>query len=450
MPRRRALHERRRWNRRGSRFDLNPLMVVPLGRDYRGLIVDQMNFMPPTRPEPAWVAFSGERSDFERLIIRGALLEVVTAGFYRFWLATDMRRHLWSHTSVASDALEYTGRAKELFIGFLFAMAILMPIYVAYFLIGLEAERAKAFASLPLFLFFYLFGQFAIYRARRYRLTRTVWRGARFSMDGSGWAYAVRAALWSVPTILTLGLVLPWREAALERYKMRHCHYGDLSGSFEGRGWDFFKRGWWLWLIAMALIVAITTLLANSPHEVQHQGARTVVKWHNATASFLSLVLLLALPFLYGFFKAVEWRWWVAGVCFGQVQFQSALPMRAFIGLYWKVIGWGLLLAAAVGVFVGGTVAIVAYITQAPMMSLLGPGVHSGLAVLIPAVLGYLLFILAINAVLRINLQRDVWARVAESTVVYYLDTAEDVASTGDLASALGEGFADGLDVVGF
>jgi uncharacterized membrane protein YjgN (DUF898 family) len=77
-----------------------------------------------------------------------------------------------------------------LLIGFLFALAILVPIYLAYFMVGVEVERAKAFASLPLFLFFYLFGQFAIYRARRYRLTRTVWCGVRFWMSGSGWAYA--------------------------------------------------------------------------------------------------------------------------------------------------------------------------------------------------------------------------------------------------------------------
>ena len=90
------------------------------------------------------------------------------------------------NTAVEGDAAEYTGTAKELLIGFLFALAILTPIYLVYFLIGLEAERLQAFASVPLGLFFYLFAQFAIYRARRYRLTRTVWRGVRFWMTGSG------------------------------------------------------------------------------------------------------------------------------------------------------------------------------------------------------------------------------------------------------------------------
>ena len=110
-----------------------------------------MSFVPQPPPlPPAPVSFSGQRGAFVRLVSRGAALELVTAGFYRFWLATDIRRHLWSNTEIDGDAAEYTGRGKELLIGFLFAMAILVPIYLAYFLISIEAERLKAFASIPL------------------------------------------------------------------------------------------------------------------------------------------------------------------------------------------------------------------------------------------------------------------------------------------------------------
>src|ERR1700733_9720251 len=207
--------------------------------------MNQMSVVAPTpAPPPALpLACSGDRGEFRRLVTRGAALELVTVGFYRFWLATDIRRHLWSHTEIDGDAAEYTGRGKELLLGFLFALAILVPIYLAYLLVSIEVERVQGFGSFPLLLAFYAFGQFAIYRARRYRLTRTIWRGVRFWMDGSGWAYAGRALLWGCLVILTLGLALPWREAALERYKMRHSYYGDLQGSFEGRGWEFFKRG---------------------------------------------------------------------------------------------------------------------------------------------------------------------------------------------------------------
>src|SRR5665213_2389102 len=273
--------------------------------------MNQMGFA-PHRPVPVAASFAGDRGDFRRLVVRGTGLELVTVGFYRFWLATDIRRHLWSNTDIGDNAAEYTGNGKELLLGFLFALAILVPIYLVYFPIGLEAERAKAFASIPLVLFFYLFRQFAIYRARRYRLTRTVWRGVRFWMSGSGWAYAARAALWGILMIFTLGLILPWREAALERYKMRNSHYGDLQGSFEGRGWEFFKGGFWIWLVAIASIVVFIV----------------VALLHTYVPGFVVLLMMLAAPFLYGVFKAVEWRWWLSGIRFGEVRLESGLTRR--------------------------------------------------------------------------------------------------------------------------
>jgi len=376
--------------------------------------MNQMAVVPPALPGS--VSFSGKRGDFRALVTRGALLELVTVGFYRFWLTTDIRRHLWSDTAVDDDAFEYTGRGKELLVGFLFALAIIVPVYLAYFLISVEAARFKAFASFPLLAFFYLFGQFAIYRARRYRLTRTVWRGVRFWMTGSGWAYAAYAALWGALVGLTLGLMLPWREASLERYKMRHTYYGDLQGSFEGRGWDFFKCGWWLWLLAP-----------------------------------IALYVFPLAPFVYAAFKAVEWRWWLSGMRFGGVRLESTLPRGALIGLYWKVIGWIVLLALAFVVYLAICAGLVASMSAAPLNQFFAPQVFlKSIPLLVLAGIGYLAFALAINVVIRIYLLRDLWVRVLASTNVHGMEAAANVSAKGELASALGEGIADGLDVAGF
>src|SRR5712672_1539523 len=361
----------------------------------------------PLHPPPLPVSFSGDRGEFRRLVVRGAGLELITVGFYRFWLATDIRRHLWSNSHIDGDAAEYTGRGRELLIGFLIALAIIVPVYLAYFLAGLEAERYKAFASIPLLAFFYLFGQFAIYRARRYRLTRTVWRGVRFWMSGSGWAYAARAALWGLLMILTLGLILPWREAALERYKMRHSYYGDLQGSFEGSGWELFKRCWWLWLL--------------SP---------------------LAIVLFPLAPFFYAEFKAREWRWWLSGIRFGGVSLESALPRTAFYGLYWKLIGWFMLLSTAMGIFIAVLGFLLTKMTGADLADSATPVTLSqSLPLVIVGAIGYLALILSLNVVMRLYLQRDVWARVSETTQLHGIEAAANVAARGDPASALGEGF---------
>jgi uncharacterized membrane protein YjgN (DUF898 family) len=374
----------------------------------------------PSRPRPpplpAAVSFSGHRGEFRRLVTRGAGLELMTAGFYRFWLATDIRRHLWSNTDIDGDAAEYTGRAGELLIGFLFALAILVPIYLAYFLISLEAERNQQLSSSPLLVLVYAFGQFAIYRARRYRLTRTMWRGVRFWMDGSAVSYAGRAALWGALVVLTLGLALPWREAALERYKMEHSYYGDLQGSFEGRGWEFFKRGWWLWLLAP-----------------------------------IALYVSPLAPFVYGAFKAVEWRWWLSGIRFGGVRLESTMPRSALIGLYWKVVGWGFVFAVVFIAYLLISAALVASLSGMPFGQFIKPQVMlRSIPLLALSGLGYLVVLLAVNVVMRVYLLRDLWVRVLASTTVFNIQAAANVAARGELANALGEGFADGLDVAGF
>jgi len=62
----------------------------------------------------------------------------------------------------------------------------------------------------------------------------------------------------------------------------------------------------------------------------------------------------------------------------------------------------------------------------------------------------YLALVLCIGVVIRVYLTHGVWERVVTSTTVHNLNRADDVRVTGALASALGEGFADGLDVAGF
>ena len=371
--------------------------------------------LPPPLP-PTRVDFTGNRTEFRKLVTKGALLELVTFGFYRLWLVTDIRRHLWANTAIDGDAAEYTGRAKELLVGFLFALAILVPIYLAYFLVGIEFERWQGFASTPLFISFYAFGQFAIFRARRYRLTRTVWRGVRFWMDGSGWAYSLRAMLWGLLVFLTLGLALPWREAALERYKMQHTHYGDLRGDFEGDGWTFFKRAWWLWLL--------------SP---------------------IALLIFPLAPFFYAEFKAREWRWWLDGIRIGGVRLSSNLPHDAFYGLYWKVIGWWTLLSMAFSAYLGGGALLVVTLSGVSADQLFGSDdAAKSIPMVVMMVIGYFALALAINIVMRVYLQRDLWAKVLETVKVHNIAAAADVRGSGQLASALGEGFADGLDVAGF
>src|SRR5262245_32223525 len=209
-------------------------------------------FRLPTGP----IQFLGFDRDYWRIWIRGSMLLAVTLGIYRFWLTTDTRQFLWSNTEVLGEPLEYTGTARELLIGFLIAVAILIPFYALLFLLALSVDQLRELAGLVGFALATVLGHFAVYRARRYRLTRTVFRGVRFHQTGSAWLYAVMAVLWWTLVILTLGLAYPIALSRLERFKMRNTWLGNLQGRFEGSAAGLFIRGLFMWLVVVGPLIA--------------------------------------------------------------------------------------------------------------------------------------------------------------------------------------------------
>ena len=165
----------------------------------------------------------------------------------------------------------------------------------------------------------------------------------------------------------------------------------------------------------------------------------------------IALVLFPLAPFLYAEFKAVEWRWWLSGIRFGDVRLESTLLRRALYGVYWKMIGW----FALVSIISTTYFAFCAFLfTKTNGITQNHPVTPDMLTKSVPifimAGLGYLAFVLTLNVVMRVYLLRDVWAKVVATVQVHGIEAAADVAAKGDPVSALGEGFADGLDVAGF
>ena len=176
-----------------------------------------MNFVEaPARRRPACpsrragVHFVGDRRAYWRLLIRGAALLAVTLGIYRFWFATDMRRFLWSNTEIAGETLEYTGTPIELLIGFLIAIALLVPLYRAFAVAGLElgiSARSPAslgFVALPLR---------SVRGLSRPPLSPHPHRLSRRPLPPGRLGVALcrpRSFWWAVLILLTLGLAYPF------------------------------------------------------------------------------------------------------------------------------------------------------------------------------------------------------------------------------------------------
>lgn len=413
----------------------------------------------PVEPAPKApvdrIAFVGNRRAYWGLIIRGTLLQALTLGLYRFWLFTDMRRFMWASTSIDGESLEYTGTPTELLIGFLMAIGILVPIYGLIFVATLEFGAISQFSSLIGVVALAIFGQYAAYRTRRYRLTRTLLRGVRFHQTGSGWIYAFKSFGWTILNWLTVGITYPWSVADLERYKMRHTFYGNVRGQFVGKGSRLFAAGIAIWLAIVIPFVGgpITgakmidwTAVAHA-FQTKDKAAMTALFANTDFAIALALAYggvvvagLLAIV-LYPAFQAIVMRWWLAGLQLGGATAASDLRIRKYYGAYGRYILYvlGFILAMGLLVGIGRAAATAMGIDFATVFS--ANSTFTSMA----AVGWYVAFIMVTSAIFQVVIKFRMWQIAAQSVTVTNLASLENVQASNASSSAVGEGLTDAL-----
>jgi uncharacterized membrane protein YjgN (DUF898 family) len=395
---------------------------------------------------PVRLHFTGDRDAYARLMIRGAVLLAVTLGIYRFWLFTDMRRFLWENTEIGDESFEYAGTAIELLLGFLLAIGILIPVYALLFLgkLGLGADgrvsTVVAFVSLA------GFGQYAAYQARRYRLSRTVWRGLRFHQTGSPLRFAVWAVMWSIMVAATLGLLYPWMQANLERFKMRNTFYGDLGGSFAGSGTRLFGRGILMWVVTVLPLVYVAAHAAvfvdwaavgragglrNQPLVALQQidsfmaAARLFIA--GLTWSVFSAIIL------YPAFQATVMRWWLSGLRLGGAAAASDLPKHRFYAVYLRFVLFVFLFSIVFILF-----AVVAAAVDRAVLS-------SATVVAGATTVAFVVYVLGCSTLYQVIVKLALWRTSVESVAVSGFAQLGRAHASEATSSAMGEGLADAL-----
>ncbi|KMO39322.1 hypothetical protein VQ03_15875 [Methylobacterium tarhaniae] len=415
-----------------------------------------MNFATPgPTQQGAPVTFDTRLDGLTWLALKGFLLSFVTFGIYRFWYMTDLRRFFWSRTAIDGSPAEYTGTGKELFLGFLVALAILVPIYLGLFAVSLAFPALAPFSVAISFVTLFVLGQYAIYRGRRYRAMRTLWRGIRLGQDGSALAYAARAAGWWLIVYLTFGLAFPFMRASQERYRVDHTLIGTSRLSSEARGRSVLGPWLLLYLVGLGPLIGlgIAILVASDfslPADLivpkpGGKASETILNpayadttiGHLANALFFTaLVCIPAALMLIPYYRASEARAFAGAIRLGGARLASTLRARSF---YRPYIVYALSLVGAVLVL-GLGVGLLGLATQG-----------SGLGALHWLVILAYLAITPLFTVLYVRMvQARLWAAVATSlTVVNPEELSAVLASARRAGSGLQEGLADALDVGG-
>lgn len=202
-------------------------------------------------------SFHGAGGTLFGIHIVNTLLTLVTLGVYYFWAKTRLRQYLFSQTEIEGDRFAYHGTGRELLLGTLKAVLVFgVPIFllnVVRDVLDVPVLVKVGAGLLSASLLFVLF-PVAMVGARRYRLSRTSWRGIRFSFRGRAWEMMKIFILGTFFTGLTLGLYYPFFLAARQTFMVSHSYFGNERFDFDGQGRDLF------WPFVLSILLTLPTL----------------------------------------------------------------------------------------------------------------------------------------------------------------------------------------------
>ncbi len=236
--------------------------------------------------------FSGEFRELLPIALVNLFFNIITLSLYRFWGRTRVRRYLWSRTSVMGDPFEYTGNGKELFIGFVVVLLLIFaPFYGLIFfgqtLIIKEPVIGGLMMTTAYVVLLFLFG-LGWYRAQKFRLSRTRWRGIRGGLKDNGVKYGFKFLGLMLLNFLTMGITAPFaanklwsEESNTRRFGTAKFFYYGFSSQFYGR--FFGAIGIYLVMAAILIgLMALTTIGAalsggqGSPGQLPEVGGAQI------------------------------------------------------------------------------------------------------------------------------------------------------------------------------
>ncbi len=352
---------------------------------------------PPGRGMALPVTWTGNPWSLTGLSFLNFFLSIVTLGIYGFWGRTEVRKRIWSSVRLAGEPLEYTGTGKELFLGFLFVIGVVfLPLVLLS--AGAEFTANKAVAGairVAVFAIFIYLGFVALYRARRYRLSRTNWRGIRGALVGNSWAYGwtsiwtlllLPIAVIAVSTIvrllvgpsivghlagspwLTGGTVLlslvawlwlvPWRATKLYRRITNDMTFGESPFSFVGSAGPLYARfvARWIGVVILAAGVGAALFATGLAQKFKAIAVAQQLKIEPVpqltTREVVTLVvILLVASFLYSIITA-WYRAAQANILTAATRFEG-VPLKLSVaagGLIWLFVTNYLLTMFSIGI----------------------------------------------------------------------------------------------------
>ena len=169
--------------------------------------------------------FTGGVGEYYGIVILNSLLTMITLGIYSPWAKVRKQRYFFSHTEFLDEGFQYLATGKQLFVGRIVAILVLVALSLAEFIpvIGIALSILVLLIGFP----------FVLNRSVRFNARNLAWRDVRFGWHGSfGMAFLVWI-IYPLLSLLTLGLAQPLAARALRRHFADNHSFGGANFSAD-------------------------------------------------------------------------------------------------------------------------------------------------------------------------------------------------------------------------
>lgn len=180
-------------------------------------------------------SFHGTGPAFFVLVLKNALLTVLTLGLYLPWGRSARRRYLWQNIALAGHRLRYHGTGQELLVGYAKVLVVCLVVVVLPMLIRkIAGDTASAIVRGILAIAALSLMPYAIWACRRYLLSRTSFRGARLRLDGDFEHFSRLLVGGCLLTLVTLGLYGPVFANRVRAFFINGSALGTSHAQYRG------------------------------------------------------------------------------------------------------------------------------------------------------------------------------------------------------------------------
>ena len=199
------------------------------------------------------IEFNGDGAELFGILIKNLLLNVLTLGIYYPWAKARQLRYYYGASRISDSDFQFHGTGREMLIGLGKAVVVLVLLDLAYegILSIIFNERLLALTGLLYAFVFFLLIMIASVGARRYRMSRTSWRGIRFRFLGTFKHTIILVSRGWLLSLLSLGFYYPFYLNRFQDYWTSKTTFGNIAFSYDGQAKEVFR----IWLKGMLLTI---------------------------------------------------------------------------------------------------------------------------------------------------------------------------------------------------